>query len=300
MNFFDILDITFLIVIFISFFGVIINCFLLYIYLKNGDINQIKLYKIFLLIMCLLISVENIISFFLYHSQETKSFFCKLIGTLKFPFEIGIDAIQVSLLVITYYSLEYQTFLINNPTSFKLLVLAFCWILPILTGIFECIDSFYLYPNIQRNPLCMKININIFSIFFFSLLFYLILFIVFLRKLNKSINSIEIEENERKVKYKKKLNKYYYGFAFSFPNSFCLILLAILDFIISIFPESHRNYTINFIFEMIIVIVNGLSPFVIILIYCYYWKKLCCCKKEIEEEENPTTSMILFSSEDNE
>ena len=240
------------------------------------------------------------LSFFLYHSQETKSFFCKLIGTLKFPFEIGIDAIQVSLLVITYYSLEYQTFLINNPTSFKLLVLAFCWILPILTGIFECIDSFYLYPNIQRNPLCMKININIFSIFFFSLLFYLILFIVFLRKLNKSINSIEIEENERKVKYKKKLNKYYYGFAFSFPNSFCLILLAILDFIISIFPESHRNYTINFIFEMIIVIVNGLSPFVIILIYCYYWKKLCCCKKEIEEEENPTTSMILFSSEDNE
>ena len=296
-----ILDITYKIVIFISFFGVIINCFLLYIYLKNGDINQIKLYKIFLLIMCLLISVENIISFFLYHSQETKSFFCKLIGTLKFPFEIGIDAIQVSLLVITYYSLEYQTFLINNPTSFKLLVLAFCWILPILTGIFECIDSFYLYPNIQRNPLCMKININIFSIFFFSLLFYLILFIVFLRKLNKSINSIEIEENERKVKYKKKLNKYYYGFAFSF----FFILLTILDFIISIFPEIQRIlayeiYLIYLIFNMIFLTVNGLSPFVIILIYCYDWKKLCCCKKEIEEEENPTTSMILFSSEDNE
>ena len=297
MIFFDILDITYLIVTFISFFGVIINCFILYIYLKNGDINQIKLYKIFLLIMCLLISVGNIISFCL---AQQESLTCKFIGTLKLPLEIGIDAIQVSLLVITYYSLEYQTFLINNPTSFKLLVLAFCWILPILTGIFECIDSFDRFSNIRRNIFCMKNTINYFSILFFSLLFYLILFIVFLRKLNKSINSIEIEENERKVKYKKKLNKYYYGFAFSFPNSFCLILLAILDFIISIFPESHRNYTINFIFEMIIVIVNGLSPFVIILIYCYYWKKLCCCKKEIEEEENPTTSMILFSSEDNE
>ena len=242
MIFFDILVTTHRIVIFISFFGVIINCFLLYIYLKNGDINQIKLYKIFLLIMCLLISVGNIITFFLAHSLETESFACKLIGTLKFPFEIGIDAIQVSLLVITYYSLEYQTFLINNPTSFKLLVLAFCWILPILTGIFECIDSFDRFPNIRRNIFCMKITINYFSILFFSLLFYLIFFIVFLRKLNKSINSIEIEENERKVKYKKKLNKYYYGFAFSFPNSFCLILLAILYFIISIFPESHRNY----------------------------------------------------------
>ncbi len=300
MIFFDILDITYLIVIVISFFGVIINCFILYIYLKNGDINQIKLYKIFLLIMCLLISVGNIISFFLVYSLKKESFLCKLIGTLKFPLEIGIDAIQVSLLVITYYSLEYQTFLINNPTSFKLLVLAFCWILPILTGIFECIDSFDRFPNIRRNIFCMKITINYFSILFFSLLFYLIFFIVFLRKLNKSINSIEIEENERKVKYKKNLNKYYYGFAFSFPTSFSLILLAILDFIISIFPGVRVGYTINFIFEMILLIVNGLSPFVIILIYCYDWKKLCCCKKEIEEEENPTTSMILFSSEDNE
>ena len=73
-----------------------------------------------------------------------------------------------------------------------------------------------------------------------------------------------------------------------------------MDFIISIFPGVRVGYTINFIFEMILLIVNGLSPFVIILIYCYDWKKLCCCKKEIEEEENPTTSMILFSSEDNE
>ena len=297
-----ILEITYLIVIFISFFGVIINCFLLYIYLKNGDINQIKLYKIFLLIMCLLISVGNIITFFLAHSLETESFACKLIGTLKFPFEIGIDAIQVSLLVITYYSLEYQTFLINNPTSFKLLVLAFCWILPILTGIFECIDSFDRFPNIRRNVFCMRITVNSFSVLFFSLLFYLILFIVFFRKLNKSINSIEIEENERKVKYKKNLNKYYYGFAFSFPNSFYLILLAILNIIISIFPEIQNEKILNneiyLIFSMIFLTVNGLSPFVIILIYCYDWKKLCCCKKEIEE--NPTTSMILFSSEDNE
>lgn len=295
-----ILFITYGVVLILSFFGVFVNCFFLYKYLKNGKIDHIKLYKIFLLIMCLLISVGNIISAFFYNDHESMT--CKILGTLKLHLEIGIDAIQVSLLVITYYSLEHQTNLLNNPISFKIKVFAFCWILPILTGITEFIYSFNIFPSIPRTAFCMKSTVNYLSIFFFSVLFYLILFIVFLRKLYKSINSIEEEDTETKLQYKKYLKKYYYGFAFSFPNSFYLILLAFLNILIRIWPEI-KNKTILYnevqgIFIFIFLIVNGLSPFAIVLFYFYNWNKLCCCGKETEP--NPTTSMILFSSEDNE
>lgn len=301
-------NLTYFILLFFVGFTVIFDFLILVIYIKNGKIDQIKLYKMLLIIMCLINALCILISSF--SVGKPQSLPCKITGSLKLSLEIGIDAIQVSLLLITYSSLKYQHLKEKHPILFKILIICVCWTLFIITTGSELIYSLKTEPDILRTLFCIKVSLNIKSFFFFSIVLYLILFLTLLILLYKSINNLENESSDKLQQYKEHLKVYFYGFVITFPNFLFFFFSVIIKLLVYIWPEIREwedtTRGITYVIAFIFLITNEIAPFSIVFIYCYNkelnvsLKQLCCCSKERITVVNPAESMILFSNEEKE
>ena len=297
-------EILYILVIILCFLSVFFDIRLLVIYFKHGTIDQMKIYKIILIFLCLIDSLCN-----LNINQVFKSnLLCEITGTLKFPIQIGIESIQVSLVIITYFSLNHQNWIQKNPIIFKCIIMSISLLPMIFTGIQEFYFSFT--TNYMRTLFCIKNIINMYSLFFLFLLAFSILFIIFFIMLYKTVNQLSKENPDMAEKYKANLKVYFYGFCLSFPIAFfCIFIIGLYKIIEHYFPEIMNEKVINilqFIAALFIVLLFGLSPIAVVIIYCFNKEHLhlfkhifCCCYKE-EQESNTKISMKLFEEEDNE
>ena len=109
---------------FISLLGIIFDIELIRIYIKHGNFDLIKGYKFALLILCLLeslsyLELERWEELDKQSTDHSHSAFCFLVGTLKNIIGFAKESIQVTLLLITYCSFSYQSFIQSHQTLFR-------------------------------------------------------------------------------------------------------------------------------------------------------------------------------------
>ena len=99
----------------------ICNIGLIVIYFKNGGFDLIKTLKIILLFICLHLIITNLS--LVLNSLESPSIICSIIGASKQICELAINTIQITLIFITYISVNHHAFIDNHKIWFKVIII---------------------------------------------------------------------------------------------------------------------------------------------------------------------------------
>lgn len=300
----DTLSLTFDIsMITISALGIIFDISLLIIYIKNGSKGNFTLYKIILLIMCLLDSLCNIVMDPALYSQV--KILCTITGTLKLPLHLGQLSTQVTLLFITYFSFKHSLFIDKHSLLFKIIIFLI-WFLPfIITLVIEMYDSFLSNATKERDLFCLETDDSNIYITIQMIIYYIIcpIFLIKLYCSLKDFSNNTLYQTDTILKYKKYLKNYIYGFLLNLVDAIMLIYLLI--FILIDGEELEKNWIFSLIDRIIMYVYYvdlGLFPIIIVIIYCFtkehikYLQKTFCCKKEESVNITKATAFLFDTS----
>ena len=301
----EIFDISFII---ISSIAVIFDSILLIIYLKNGIKGLLSIYKIVLLIICLLDSLCNIvIDPVLYLQFKT---LCTITGALKTSLITGILTTQVVLVVITYFYFQHPICVGKHSKLFQRLTFLMCFAPLIISFIIQVYDLYHPKEKVERTFYCIKTTPHLLSFESIIQLIDYILFSVFLCKLYSSIKRVFNDsyiQNDSVKKYKSYLKHYFLGFLFSITTiSFIIIYLILL--IADYFEvggqaegEEKTEPWVRII-SLIYYAQVGLSPIIVMIVYCFkkehykMMKVMFCCKKEETINITKQTAFLFDTS----
>ena len=283
-------DISFII---ISSVAVIFDFILLIIYFKNGIKGLLSIYKIILLILCLLDSLCNIVvDPKLYFKYKT---LCEITGTLKTSLITGILTTQVVLVVITYFYFNHSICVGKHSKLFQLIVFLMCFVPLVISLIIQFYELYHPKENedMERTYYCMMTETDLLSFEYIIQFIDYILFSVFLCKLFSSIKRVSNDSSDQTYsikKYKSYLKHSFFGFLFSITNITFIIIYLILEIAdyfkvgkseSEVKPETWVN-----IITLIYYAQVGLCPIIVMIIYCFNKehfkaiKAMFCCKKE--------------------
>ena len=282
---------------FISGFGIIFEIELIRIYFKHGNFDLIKGYKLALLILCLLESLSYLeLERWKELDNDTKhtihSDFCFLVGTLKNIIGFAKESIQVTLLLITYCSFTFQSFIQSHPMLLRNITLLLN-IIPICIISVDEFKTLNTHSNKFNSYFCSK-DVEAQSGLFICFIIFLVIFLVLLTLLYCSVYKYSrISNSDSTFKsYKRHFIMYLFGHIFTFPY----ILIMLYEFIYNQ-NESLFMKVISTIYYISLVI----SPIAIVLIYCFdkqmLESMLCCCCHKKKTEVNKELTISLFEEQ---
>ena len=292
----------------ISALGIIFDILLLIIYIKNGSKGHLTVYKIILLVICLMDSICNLVIDPNLYSELT--LLCKITGTLKIPLHLGLLSTQLILIFITYFSFKHSLFIDKHSLVFKI-VIFLIWFLPFtITLVIELTDLFSSNEK-QREMFCLITDDSNLYVTIEMNIYYIIC-LVFLIKLYRDLKEFSnntLYQTKTIQKYKKYLKNYIYGYVFNSPDFIMFLYLLIFLIIQKIDKDFIEKLENNWIYSLIDTIIMyiyyfdlALFPIIIVIIYCFtkehikYLQETFCCKKEESINITKATAFLFDTS----